>query len=66
MKYINLIEKELKLKAYKKFLPLQKGDIKKTLANINNLKRIGYNPKTRPKKGIKNFINWYKNYYNIK
>ena len=28
MKYINLIEKELKLKAYKKFLPLQKGDIK--------------------------------------
>ena len=31
MKYINLIEKELKLKAYKKFLPLQKGDIKKLL-----------------------------------
>ena len=29
MKYINLIEKELKLKAYKKFLPLQKGRYKK-------------------------------------
>ncbi len=66
MKYINLIEKELKLKAYKKFLPLQKGDIRKTLANINNLKKIGYKPKIGPKKGIKNFVNWYKNYYNIK
>ena len=66
MKYIKLIEKELKLKALKKFLPLQKGDIRSTLANINNLKKLGYKPKTTPKKGIKEFINWYKNYYNIK
>tara|TARA_B100001057_G_scaffold490276_1_gene578205 strand:- start:3414 stop:4427 length:1014 start_codon:yes stop_codon:yes gene_type:complete len=64
--YIKIIEKELKIKAIKKYLPLQKGDIQETLSNINNLKKLGYDPKTNPENGIKKFIKWYKEYYKIK
>ena len=39
MKYINIIEQELKIKSKKKYFSLQKGDIEKTLANISDLKK---------------------------
>ena len=65
LRYIEIIEKELKITSKKKYFALQKGDIKKTLANINNLKKFGYRPKIRPEVGIKNFIEWYKSYYKI-
>ena len=65
-KYIKIIEKELKIKAIKKYLPLQKGDIQETLSNIKNLKKLGYNPKIDPENGIKKFVKWYKEYYKIK
>ena len=62
--FIESIEKELKLKAKKKYLPMQKGDVYSTLSNSFLLKKItGYNPKTSYKIGIKKFINWYLNYY---
>ncbi len=63
-KYIKIIESELKLKAKKKYLPLQKGDIQKTYANINKIKKfINYKPSTNIETGIKKFIKWYKYYY---
>ena len=47
-------------------LPLQVGDIYETKSNINNLKKIIRLKKfTSIKKGIKLFIDWYKNYHNI-
>ena len=62
--FINALEKELKKKAVKKFMPMQKGDVYSTLSDTKLLKRItGYNPKTDYKIGIKKFINWYLNYY---
>ena len=61
---INGIFLLLNKKAIKNFKPLQKGDVKRTLSNINLLKSItGYSPKTNYKNGIKEFINWYKSYY---
>ena len=45
MKYINIIEKNLKIDAKKKYLPLQKGDIKSTLSNISSLKKLVINQK---------------------
>ena len=62
--FIESLEKELKIKARKKYLPMQKGDVYSTLSNSHLLKKItGYNPKTSYKIGIKKFINWYLNYY---
>ena len=62
--FIKAIEKNLKKKAIKNFMPMQKGDVHSTLSDSSLLKRItGYNPKTSYKNGIKKFINWYLDYY---
>ncbi len=64
LNFIKQIELVLGKKAIKNYMPLQKGDVKQTLSNTKLLKSItGYNPKTNYKTGIKNFINWYKEYY---
>ena len=64
MDYINEIEKNLGIKAKINFLPLQKGDVVKTESDITLAKaNLGYNPKTNIEDGVKQFIDWYKNYY---
>ena len=61
MKKIKMIEKITGKKFKKKFLKKQEGDIVKTHADIRKLKKlINFNPKTNLKKGLKEFINWYK------
>lgn len=62
--FLNLIEKNLNLKANTKMLGLQKGDIVKTHASttkINNKTNI-FNRKPF-EVGIQSFIKWYKSYY---
>ncbi len=67
MKYIKVIEKYLNKKAKIKFMPLQKGDVKYVSSSINKIKKeLGYYPKVSVEEGVKKFIDWYKNYYNIK
>ena len=62
--FIKLIEKNLKKKAKKKFLPLQKGDVIKTHSSTKLLKKdYGYVSKTSVREGVKKFINWYLSYY---
>ncbi|MDC3062410.1 GDP-mannose 4,6-dehydratase [Candidatus Pelagibacter sp.] len=64
MYYIDLIEKGLRKKAKKKFLNFQKGDIKDTHADVNKLvKKIKYKPSTSVEKGVKNFCDWFLDYY---
>ena len=66
-KFISLIEKNLNKKSIKHNLPIQKGDIVKTSADISITKKeLGYNPKVNVEEGIKNFVEWYKIYYKIK
>ncbi len=62
--FIHTLEKKLRKKAIKKFMPMQKGDVFSTLSDTRLLKRItGYNPKTKYQDGIQKFLNWYLNYY---
>ena len=62
--FIKLIEKNLKKKAKKEFLPLQKGDVIKTHSSTKLLKKdYGYVSKTGVREGVKKFINWYLSYY---
>ena len=63
-KFISIIEKYVGLKAKANLLPLQKGDVGKTHADISKLiDKINYKPQTSLQYGIENFINWYKKYY---
>jgi UDP-glucuronate 4-epimerase len=62
--YISAIEDALNLKAEKEFLPLQLGDVPDTYANVDDLvKEFNYKPSMTVKKGVENFVNWYKEHY---
>ena len=64
--FISVIEKELGIRAIKKYLPLQSGDVMDTYADISELnKLVGYNPSFNIEVGVKNFINWYRDFYKI-
>jgi UDP-glucuronate 4-epimerase len=57
------LQKQLKIKAKIIYLKKQKGDVFKTLACIKKAKKeLGYNPKINYKKGITQFLSWYKHY----
>lgn len=64
--FITAIENELGVKANKEFLPLQPGDVPATYADVNDLvANLNYKPNSTIKKGIKAFIEWYKEYYKV-
>ena len=61
---IKTLEKEIGIKAKKKFLPMQKGDEHSTLSDTKLLQQItGYKTKTNYKLGIKKFVKWFKEFY---
>ena len=63
-KYIKIIERQLEKKAIIKFFKMQKGDIQNSLSDIKETKKyINFKPKTNLEKGIRVFINWFKDYY---
>lgn len=67
MEYISAIEKTLGKEAKKEFLPMQPGDVPRTEADVTDLvKDIGYKPTTKVEEGIREFIEWYKEFYSIK
>ena len=66
MEYISALEKMLNKKAKINFLPLQKGDVPDTYANVDNLKqKFNYKPSTSVIDGVSKFVKWYKDYYKI-
>ena len=63
-RFIQLLEDEIGKKALKKYMPMQKGDVISTSAYMENIKDwVGFEPKINIKKGIENFVAWYKKYY---
>ncbi len=66
MEFINLLEKELNIESIKDFQKMQQGDVVFTNADNNSIKQwVDYEPKTSISEGIKNFIKWYKDYYEV-
>ena len=66
MDYITVLEKTLGKSAKKIFIQAQLGDVTRTSSNSSKLYNwINYKPKTEIKAGIKNFVNWFKDYYKI-
>jgi UDP-glucuronate 4-epimerase len=60
-KLIELIEKSLDKKAKIKQLPMQKGDVPITYADISKAKKLlNYEPKVKIEDGIVKFVQWYK------
>ena len=66
MEYIAEIEKCLNKKAKIEFLPMQLGDVKATSSDTDLLEDwINFKPSTPIKEGVKNFIQWYKEFYKV-
>ena len=66
MRYIELIEECLGKKAEKNLLPLQDGDVPDTWADTADLAAdVGYQPATPIEAGVKNFVDWYLEFYDI-
>lgn len=66
MTFIELLEKHLGQKAIKEFVNMQQGDVLTTWADVDDLeKAIQYKPSTTLEEGLKQFTDWYKEYYNV-
>jgi UDP-glucuronate 4-epimerase len=66
-RFIEIIEERLGRKASKKLLPIQPGDVPATYADVDDLmSAVGFKPDTPIEEGIGRFIDWYKDYYQIK
>ncbi|POP47696.1 protein CapI [Superficieibacter electus] len=66
MDYITALEEALGIEAEKNMMPIQAGDVLETSADTQALYEvIGFKPETSVKKGVANFVEWYKQYYNV-
>ncbi|MGJ3253366.1 MAG: NAD-dependent epimerase [Elainellaceae cyanobacterium] len=66
LRFIEVLEDCLGIKAEKNLLPLQPGDVLETYADIDNLyDAVGFQPKTSIEDGLRKFVDWYCEYYKV-
>ncbi len=59
--FVEILERTLGMKANKKFMPMQAGDVLMTYADIEHSKnKLGYIPQTTLEQGLRHFVDWYK------
>ena len=64
--FIGCIEDALGLKAEKRLLPMQAGDVAATYANTDALNDwVGFVPGTSLRQGLERFVAWYRDYYKV-
>ena len=64
MDFVEEIEGVLEQKAIRNFMGMQQGDVPATWANTDLLYHLtGYRPNTPVSKGIREFVEWFRNYY---
>ncbi|HIF5761381.1 TPA: NAD-dependent epimerase [Raoultella ornithinolytica] len=64
MDYITALEEALGMIAEKNMMPIQPGDVLETSADTKPLyDLVGFRPQTTVNEGVKNFVDWYKEYY---
>ncbi len=64
LRYIEVLEECLGVKAQRNLLPLQAGDVPDTYADVDDLVRdVGYRPATPVEVGVRRFVDWYREYY---
>jgi len=65
-RFVKAIESALDKKAIINYLPMQQGDVETTYADISeSTKDFQFTPSTPIEAGIKKFVDWYRNYYNV-
>lgn len=66
MQFIETLERCIGKTARKNLLPLQAGDVPATYADVDDLiKDVGFRPATPIEDGIRNFVVWYRGFYQV-
>ncbi len=61
---VELLEQEFGRKATTELVAMQPGDVPETCADVDDLMRdVGFRPATPIEQGIRNFVAWYRDYY---
>jgi UDP-glucuronate 4-epimerase len=64
LRYIEVLEECLGRKATRVMRPMQPGDVPETHADVSELMAaVGYQPATPIEVGVRNFVEWYRQYY---
>lgn len=59
-----VLPKDFDFESHKKLVPMQKGDVPVTYADTSNLENdFGYKPSTSLRNGLREFSEWYKEYF---
>ena len=66
MRFINALESALGKEVEKIYMDMQPGDVLRTYADVSDLERdINFKPSTSIEDGLKKFVEWYEEYYNV-
>jgi UDP-glucuronate 4-epimerase len=66
MRYIEVLEECLGKQAEKNLLPMQPGDVPDTYADVSDLvEDVGYQPSTPIEVGVRSFVDWYREFYQV-
>ncbi|CAI8863939.1 NAD-dependent epimerase [Pseudomonas sp. fls2-241-R2A-110] len=64
--FIDCLESALGVKAQRNFLPMQAGDMVKTWADVSALSNwVDYSPQVAVETGVKEFVKWYRHFYQV-
>ena len=64
IRFIEVLEECLGKKAIRNLMPIQKGDVPETYADVDDLVAdVGFKPATTIEEGIAKFVEWYREYY---
>jgi len=64
--FISAMEDALGMPAKRNYMEMQKGDVPATWANATLLQDLtGYTPQTSVPEGVADFVNWYRDYYQV-
>ena len=66
MDFISILESSIGKRALLDMLPLQRGDVLDTHADVDELiQDFGYKPTVMIEEGIQNFVAWYRKFYSV-
>jgi len=66
LRLIAILEEQIGVRAEKRLLPMQDGDVEETFADVEELMRdTGFVPNTPIEEGVQRFLEWYRSYYGV-
>ncbi|WP_448695165.1 NAD-dependent epimerase [Pseudomonas moraviensis] len=66
MSFVECLEQALGIKAQRRYLPMQEGDVLKTWADVSALARcIDFSPQVPIEQGVQAFVQWYREFYQV-